>query len=92
MLRKSLSCNHKKIYLKTFFWPKSKPVSVGVLYWPPGKPEFIEYLDNSLQDINISNIQQCYLIGDDNVNLLSGNQMLLEKQHYHSYSQAPPYS
>ena len=43
--------------------PKSRPILVGDIYWPPEKPRFIEYLNNSLREINISNIQECYLIG-----------------------------
>ena len=49
-----------------------------MLYWPPDKPRFIEYLDNSLNESNISNIQEYYLMGEFNVNLLSGNEMLLD--------------
>ena len=70
--------------------PKRKPILVGVLYPPPDKPGFIEYLNNSLKESNISNTQKCFLIGDFNVNLLSGNKMLLKKQYSVSYSQAPP--
>ena len=57
-----------------------------MLYWPPDKPRFIEYLDNSLNESNISNIQEYYLMGEFNVNLLSGNEMLLDKQYCDSYS------
>ena len=70
--------------------PKSKPILVGVLYRPPDKPDFIEHLNNSLTESNISNTQECYLVGDFNVNLLSGNKMPLKKQYSDSYSQAPP--
>ena len=58
---------------------------MGVLYGPPETPGFIEYLDNSLQESNISYIPECHLIGDFNITLLSGCKMLLEK-HYDSYS------
>ena len=70
--------------------PKSKQILVGVLYRPPDEADFIEHLNKSLKESNISNIQECYLIGDFNVNLLSGNKMLLKKQYSDSYSQAPP--
>lgn len=46
---------------------------VVVLHRPSDKPEFIEYLNNLLKENNTSNTQECYLIGDFNVNLLSGN-------------------
>ena len=70
--------------------PKLKQILVGVSYRLPDKLRLIEYLDNSLKESNISNIQECYLIGDFNVNLLRGNKMLLDKQYYDSYSQASP--
>ena len=102
-IKKSLSFNHKSSFcpnIEIIFidisFPKSKPILVGVLYQPPDKPRFIEYLEYSLKESiisninNISNIQECYLMGDFNVNLLSGNKMLLDKQYCDSYTQAPP--
>ena len=82
-------CNIEIIFIDIFL-PKSKPIFVGVLYRRPEKPDFIEHLDNSLNESNISNTQECYLIGDFNVNLLSGNKMILEKQYSDSYNQGPP--
>ena len=82
-------CRGLKNILVNVFLPKSKPFSVGVLYWPSSKPEFIEYLDNFLKEINNCNIQDCSRIGDFNVNLSSGNKMLLKK-HPGSYGHAKP--
>ena len=60
-----------------------------MLCQPLDKSRFIEYLDNSLlKEGNISNIQECYLMDDFNVNLLSRIKMLLDKYCYDSYSQA----
>ena len=44
----------------------------------------IEHLDNSLKESDISNIQECYLMGNFNVNFLRGNKILLENQYYNS--------
>ena len=95
-IKKYLSYNHNTRFfrnIETIFidisLPKSKPILVGVLHRPPEKPDFIEHLNNSLKESNISNNQECYLIGDFNANLLSGNKMILEKQYSDSYSQAP---
>ena len=52
---------------------------MDVLYRAPVKPGFKDYFDNSLKQSNISLIPECYLISDFNVNLLSGNKILLEK-------------
>ena len=79
-IRKSLSYNHQTSFCRNIesifidiFLPKSKTIFVGVLYRPPNKPDFIEHLNNSLKESNISNIPECYLISDFNVNLSSGN-------------------
>ena len=89
-IQKSSFClNIESIFIHIFL-PISKPILVGVLYRPPGKPKFIEYLDNSLKESDISNIQERYLMSHFNVNLLSGNKMLLVKKYYDSYSQASP--
>ena len=68
----------ESIFIDIIF-PKSKPIWFGVLHWLPYKPEFIDYLDNSLKEGNICNIQVCCLLVDVNVNLLSRNKMLLKK-------------
>ena len=81
----SFSPSTESIFIDIVF-PKSKPILVDVLYRPPDKPRFIEYLDNSLKESNISNIQECYLMDDFNVNLFSGSKMLLDKQYYDSYN------
>ena len=81
---KSLSYNHKssfcpniEIISTDIFLTKSKLILVSMLYRPPGKSGFTEYLDNSLKESNNSYIQECYLMGDFNINLLSRNKMLL---------------
>ena len=95
-IRKSLTYNHKTSFCRNIesiftdiFSPKSKPFLIGVLYRPPENPYLIEHLNNSLKESNISNTQKCYLIGEFNVDLLSGNKMLLKKQYSNSCSQAP---
>ena len=95
-IKKSLSYNHKSSFCHNIenifidnYLPKSKPILVGMLYRPPDKPGFIDYLDNSFKESNISNIKECYLIGDFNISLLIGIKMLLDKQFYDSYCQAP---
>ena len=86
--RKSRFCPHIESIFKDIFLPKSRPILVGVLNRLLGNLRFIESLDNSLKWSAISNIQECYLM--DDFNLLSLNKMLLDKQYYDSYSQAPP--
>ena len=78
MQNSSFCLNIESIFIHIFL-AISKPILVGVLYRPPGKRRFIEYLDNSLKESDISNIQEPYLVSHFNVNLLSGNKMLLVK-------------
>ena len=66
------------------FLPKIEPTLVEVLYRPV---EFIEY--NSLKESSISDIQECFLLGDYKVYLLGKNKMLLKKQYSDPYSLAP---
>ena len=63
---------------------------VGFLHRPSDKPGFIEYLQNSLKESNIFNIQKYCLKGDFNINLLRGSSMLLDNKYYHSFSQVLP--
>ena len=42
-------CRSIESILKDIFLPKSKQILVGVLHRPSDKPEFIEYLNNSLK-------------------------------------------
>ena len=60
-----------------------------MIYQPPDKSGFIEHFDNSLKESCISYIKEFYLMGDFNINMWSGDTMLLDKQYYDSYSQAP---
>ena len=90
-----LSYNHKTSFCRNIesilidiFLPKSKPILLGVLYRTPDKSDFIEHLNNSLKESNTCNTRECFLIGDFNVNLMSGNKLVLEKQYSDPYSQA----
>ena len=71
------------------YFPKSKPIVVGLLYRLRETLGFKECLDNPLKESNIAKIQECYLMSEFQVNLLRGNKMLLQKQYYDSYSHAP---
>ena len=73
-----------KVFLYYFFsFPK---VNLTIT----GKPAFAEYVANSFKESNNFNVQECYLIGDFNVNLLSWKKLLLKKPCSDSYSQVPP--
>ena len=96
-IRKSLSYNLKEKFCPNtesifvdIFLPKSKPILVGILYRPPDKPEFLDYFNECLIQSNITNIQECYFMGDFNINLLYEDKMILEKQCSVTYNQIQP--
>ena len=80
--------NISKAFLKTF--PQIRANFVEKLYGSPAKPGFIECLDNCLRENNIPNIQECYLVVDFNVILLSEKEILWKKQYSDYCSQTEP--
>ena len=96
MIKRSLCCNYKSSFCPNIksifigiFLPKSKFILVDVLYRTLDKPRFIQHLDKSFKESNVSNIQECCLMGDLSVNLSTWNKILLEKKYDDSHSQAP---
>ena len=51
------------------FLPKSKPVLIGTSYRPPDKYDLVNYLERTFSDTNVFESQECYLLGDININL-----------------------
>ena len=49
--------------------PKSKPVLTGIFYRPPDKHDFVNCLEHTFNDTNVFESQECYLLGDININL-----------------------
>ena len=96
-IRKSLSYNLKEKFCPNtesifidIFLPKSKPLLIGILYRPPDKPEFLNYMNDCLSQNNITNTQECFLLGDFNINLHDDGKMILDKNYNTTYSQVTP--
>ena len=67
--RKANFCiNTKSIFIEIFL-PKPKPVLIGILYRPPDKYDFVNCLQRAFSDTNVFESQECYLLGDININL-----------------------
>ena len=60
--------NTESIFIKIFL-PKFKPVLTGILYRPPDKCDFVNCLERTFSDTNVFESQECYLLGDININL-----------------------
>ena len=48
--------------------PKTRPITVGIVYKPPGQTRFLEILSNSLNSLNMLS-EEWYILGDLNINL-----------------------
>ena len=60
--------NTESIFIEIFL-TKSKPVLIGILYRPPDKYDFVNCLERTFSDTNVFESQECYLLGDININL-----------------------
>lgn len=68
--------NFESIFVKTYL-RKSRPVLLGILYRPPSKSEFVRHTHNVFTETGVLDKQQCYLLGDSNINLLFGKKKKL---------------
>ena len=59
--------NTESIFIEIFL-PKSKPVLMGISY-RPDKYNFVNCLERTFSDTNVFEFQECYLLGDININL-----------------------
>ena len=66
--KSNFSINTESIFIELFL-PKSKPDLIGILYTPPDKYDFVNCLGRIFSDTNVIESQQCYLLGDMNINL-----------------------
>ena len=60
--------NTESVFIEILL-PKSKPVLI--LYRPPDKYDFANCLERTFSDSNVFESQECYLLGDININLQS---------------------
>ena len=86
-IKKSLAYNYKEKFCKStesifidIFLPKTKPILVGILYRPPDKNNFVKNLEETFTGCDILGNQECYLLGDFNINLLHNVKKFLEKR------------
>ena len=65
-----------KILFLTFFLPKSKQITVGVLYRPPNQPKFMDLMVEKFSNLNIKD-NEIYLLGDFSINLFQNGKYIL---------------
>ena len=86
-VKKSLAYNYRDNFCKNtesifidIFLPKTKPILIGILYRPPDKNDFVKNLEETFTNCNILDKQECYLLGDFNINILQNGENVFEKK------------
>ena len=62
-----MSDNIENIFIDLLF-PKTKPISVGIIYKPPSQTQFLEQMITEFEALDLNN--EIYVLGDFNINLL----------------------
>ena len=57
----------ENVFIKLLI-PKTKPITVGIIYKPPDQTRFLEILSDSLNSLNMLS-KQWHILGDLNINL-----------------------
>ena len=68
-VKDSFSSNIESIFVGIYL-PKSKPILLCILCKPPDKSDFVKRFNNALKETGVLDKQECYLLGDLNINLL----------------------
>ena len=86
-IKKSSAYNSKEKFCKgtesifiDIFLPKAKPTLVGILYRPPDKNDFVKKFEETFAGCDILENQECYLLGDFNINLLHNGKNIFWKK------------
>ena len=62
-----ISDNIENIFNDLLF-PKTKPISVGIIYKPPSQSQFLQQMITEFEALDLVN--EIYVLGDFNINLL----------------------
>ena len=71
-----MSDNIENIFIDLLF-PKTKPISVGIIYKPPSQTQFLEQMITEFETLDLNN--EIYILGDFIVNLLFWDKYVLNK-------------
>ena len=58
-------------------FPKTKPISVGIIYKPPSQSKFLQQIIKEFEALDLDH--EIYVLGDFNINLLFGDKYILNK-------------
>ena len=71
-----ISDNIENIFIDLLF-PKTKPISVGIIYKPPSQSQFLQQIITEFEALDLDN--EIYVLGDFNINLLFRDKYVLNK-------------
>ena len=69
-VRGDFSSEIENIFLDIFL-PKTKPISIGILYRPPDQSGFLDKLSTAISGTTCFDNQEVYILGDLNINLIN---------------------
>ena len=75
-LKTCLSNNIENIFIDLLF-PKTKPITVGVIYKPPNQTRFLEQIITEFETLDLHN--EHHVLGDFNINLLFKGKYIFDK-------------
>ena len=58
--------------------PKTKPISIAIVYKPPTDYHFLDYLSKGLNDFNLIE-NDLFILGDTNINILNNGENIFDK-------------
>ena len=76
----------ESIFVDIFFLLKSKPILLGILYRPPDESDFVKHIYNVFTETGALDRQQCYLLGDLNINITIDEKEIFSNKSYKSNS------
>ena len=65
----------KNIFFETLF-PKTTPVTVGIMYRPPKQTNFLEILDMTFEKVDTDK-KEIYILGDFNITMYHNNRYIV---------------
>ena len=71
-----LSNNIENIFIDLLF-PKTKPITIGVIYNPPNQTRFLEQIMTEFETLDLND--EHYVLGDSNINLLFRGKYIFDK-------------
>ena len=75
-LKTCRSNNIENIFIDLLF-PKTKPITVGVLYKPPDQTRFLEQIVTEFETLDLND--EHYVLGDFSMNLLFKGKYICDK-------------